>query len=102
MGPRCRRNRTASARKRAVINRLNHSPGLAKKWLGAGLLNASMDMRAAVGAGSGPPPNEFANHSAKYDVLNAIFSKIPIPIGGNVAHKIGNRRAHADTSSNHP
>jgi hypothetical protein len=40
--------------------------------------------------------------AAKYDVLKAIFSNTPSATGGSAAHKIGNRRAHADTSSNHP
>ena len=91
----------ASARKTAAVSKLSHNPGPVRNSLGGGLVSESMDMLVPAGrALSGPPPSCPISKLAKYEVLNAIFSNTPIAIGGSVAHKIGNRRAHADTSSN--
>ena len=91
------------ARNPAVSTNPTHKSGLARNCPGNGRVNASMDMLPGAGAApSEPPPSRPINQPAKYDVLKAIFSNTPSATGGSAAHKIGNRRAHADTSSNHP
>jgi hypothetical protein len=91
------------ARNPAVSTSPTHKSGLASNCPGIGCVNASMDMLpAARGAPSEPPPSRSVNQPPKYYVLNAIFSNTPSATGGSAAHKIGNRRAHADASSNHP
>jgi len=91
------------ARNPTVSSSPTHKSGLVSNCQGIGRVNASMDMLRAAGAAlSEPPPSRSINQPPKYDVLNAIFSNTPSATGGRAAHKIGNRRAHADTNSNHP
>ena len=54
-----------------------------------------------VGYRSPRPGSGRRTIDAKCEVLNAIFSTMPIAIGGNVAQRNGTRLDQADTSSSH-
>src|ERR1700723_1028406 len=97
IGPRYLRRRMAAVRNAAVTARPSHRPGLRKKWNGAKSIIGSIRLACSmIAVPSEPPVKRLPIKEPRYVVLKATFSTIPMASGGNVAQRIGTRRAQTE------